>query len=201
MYLLTKVLSLSFSADFGENSILFHNSEYGFRVVMDVLALKPQMHAPITVGLVTPLLLCPELLCQRSIRSRLTKSLYIIVVAASGHTKEPAHNRDLVLCPVTADNLILKLRPHILSVSERKSRNNSFSILSRLFSYLYSCNVLAGLRPRCFGREGSFSQLCIAHLLIPYSRLNACWLSPPRIRCTTCSLSSIGYFSFLFYLT
>ena len=67
-------------------------------------------------------------------------------------------------------------------------------ILSRLFSYLYSCNVLAGLRPRCFGRAVSFSLLCIAHLLIPYSRLNARWLSPPRIRCTTCSLSSIGYF-------
>ena len=40
---------------------------------------------------------------------------------------------------------------HFLSVIERKSRNNSFSIFIRLFSYLFSCSVSAGLRPRRFG--------------------------------------------------
>ena len=40
---------------------------------------------------------------------------------------------------------------HILSVYCRKSRSNSTSIFNRLFSYLNSCSVLAGLRLCCFG--------------------------------------------------
>lgn len=49
------------------------------------------------------------------------------------------------------DNSVLYPWPHFLSMDCRKSRNSSFSIFSRLFSYLYSANVFAGLRPRCLG--------------------------------------------------
>ena len=124
------------------------------------------MHPAITVGLTTPLLMRPELFCQHSIFFRRSLSLHIAVVTASGHAKELAHDRDRILFLVTVDNLVLKFRSHILSVSERKSRSNSTSIFSRLFSYLYSCNVLAGLRPLLFGTPCSsffrsrFSRSC-----------------------------------------
>ena len=95
---------------------------------------------------------------------------------------------------MTVDNCIFDFRPHFLSTDCRKSRNNSTSIFNRLFSYLYSCSVFAGLRPRCFGMEGSFSQLWIAYLLIPYSRLIAHWLSPAWILITTSSRIPVGYF-------
>ena len=52
---------------------------------------------------------------------------------------------------MTINDGILCLWPHFLSVDCRKSRNNSFSIFNRLFSYLYSANVFAGFRPRAFG--------------------------------------------------
>ena len=62
---------------------------------------------------------------------------------------------------------------HFLSVSERKSRNNSFSIFKRLFSYLNSCNVFAAFLPRCLGicslRLFNPHQSCIAARLILYS--------------------------------
>ena len=46
--------------------------------------------------------------------------------------------------------MVFDFWPHFLSIDCRKSRNSSFSILSLLFSYLYSANVLAGFLPRCF---------------------------------------------------
>ena len=95
---------------------------------------------------------------------------------------------------MTVNNCVLDFWPHFLSTDCRKSRNNSTSIFNRLFSYLYSCSVFAGLRPRCFGMVGSFSQLWIAYLLIPYSRLSAHWLSPAWILMTTSSRIPIGYF-------
>ena len=57
---------------------------------------------------------------------------------------------------VAIDNGIFYLWSHILSMDCRKSRNNSFSICNRLFSYLYSDNVFAGLRPRCLGIDNNF---------------------------------------------
>ena len=118
---------------------------------MDPLALQPQMHSPIAVGFVTSILMLFHLLSQSSVLFCRPHSAYIGIVAASRYTKKLTHNRDGIFRPVTINNLILEFVPHILSVSERKSRNNSFSIFSLLFSYLYSCSVLAGLRPLNFG--------------------------------------------------
>ena len=95
---------------------------------------------------------------------------------------------------MTVDNRVFCSRPHFLSVDCRKSRNSSFSIFNRLFSYLYSAIVLAGFLPRCFGTAGSFSQLWIAYLLIPYALLSLFWLSPAWIRATTASRIPLGYF-------
>src|SRR5699024_2097098 len=88
---------------------------------------------------------------HKGILLRLPFPFDIVIIAAPGKPKDLTHNSYRIFCLVTVDNLISILRPHILSVSERKSRSSSFSILSRLFSYLYSCNVFAGFRPRVFG--------------------------------------------------
>lgn len=65
MDLLTKVLPLSFSANLGQNSILFHNSQYCFGVVIAPLALEPYVHSAVAVSLMTLGLLFFDHICQR----------------------------------------------------------------------------------------------------------------------------------------
>ena len=151
MYLLPQVFPLPFSSDFRQNTVLFHHSEYCFRIVMDTLILQPQVHPTVAIGLAASILLLTKHVCQRGILFGLSLSLYIVVVAASRYFKDLTHGSYRVFLSVSIDNFVLILWPHILPVSKRKSRNSSFSIFSRLFSYLYSCKVLAGFRPRCFG--------------------------------------------------
>ena len=74
-----------------------------------------------------------------------------ILFTAVLHPKEFAHNRYWIFFPVTVDDGVFCLWPHFLSVDCRKSCSNFTSILSRLFSYLYSCSVFAGFLPRNFG--------------------------------------------------
>ena len=100
------------------------------------------------------------------------------------------------------DNCIFYFRPHFLSTDCRKSRNKSFSIFKHLFSYLYSASVFADFLPRFFGMAGilgSFNQLWIAYLLIPYSLLSARWVSPSCSRATTASRISLGYLFIPFF--
>ena len=52
---------------------------------------------------------------------------------------------------ITVNDMMFCSWTYSLSVDRRKSRSNSFSIRNRLFSYLYSDNIFAGLRPRDFG--------------------------------------------------
>ena len=67
------------------------------------------------------------------------------------HSEKLTHHGYGIFLPVPVDNSVFCPWPHFLSVDCRKSRSNSFSIRNRLFSYLYSDSVFAGLRPRCFG--------------------------------------------------
>ena len=122
-----------------------------------------------------------------------------IIISASGYLKEATHDGYRIFISVPVDYRIFCPWSHFLSVECRKSRNSSFSIFSRLFSYLYSASVFAGLRPRVFGRTDSFSQQWIAHRLIPYSWLKARWLSPALIRDTTSSRIPVGYFFIPFF--
>ena len=70
--------------------------------------------------------------------------------------KDVFRNFGCIFRPMTMDNSVLCPWHHFLSMDCRKSRNSSFSIFSRLFSYLYSANVFAGLRPRCLGIPSAF---------------------------------------------
>lgn len=137
--------------------------------------------------------------CQLSILLRPPQTTHEIIVSAPWYLKESAHYGYCILISVSENYLILDSGPHILSTHCRKSRSNSFSIFRRLFSYLYSANVLAGLRPRCFGITAPFDQHWIAHRLIPYSLLSAFWLSPARILDMTAALIPWGYFFIPFF--
>lgn len=117
---------------------------------MDPLLLQPQPHSSVAVGLPAPLLLPPKDLCQFCVWLRPADSLAIIIITASGYSKKPAHDQHRIFLPVPIYDRILYRCLHLPPVNRRKSRNNSFSIFSRLFSYLYSASVFAGLRPRCF---------------------------------------------------
>ena len=94
--------------------------------------------------------------------------------------RKSAHNGYRIGFSMTIDDCILYRWPHILSTDCKKFRSKSFFIFNRLFSYLYFCKVLAGLRPRCFGIGSSFDQLWSVYLQIPYSRLSPRWLFPLR---------------------
>ena len=156
------------------------------------------MHSAIAVGVVAMLLALPDLLGKRQISCWHIHSLDIVIVATSRYFKEPAHLTNWIIIFVTVDHHIFYACPHFLSVSERKSRNNSTSICNRLFSYLYSCNVFAGFLPRRFGAISLCAvnphQLCIAHLLIPYSLLNEFTDCPFLYFLRIFSLIPSGYF-------
>ena len=56
------------------------------------------------------------------------------IAAASGHSKEFAHDCHWILCPVTIDDMILYLCAHFLFVKRRKSCSSLFSMRSRWIS-------------------------------------------------------------------
>ena len=118
---------------------------------MDSHRCQYKLHSAISISVHTFLLLLAYFFCQVCISFRPAQSANKIIVSTSRYSKKFAHDRYWIFCAVTIDDSVFCLCPHFLSVDCRKSRNNAFSIFKRLFSYLYSCNVLAGLRPRCFG--------------------------------------------------
>ena len=197
--LLPHLLPFSSSPDLCKQPVFLHDTQDGLGIIVDASFLQHQPHPPIAIRAETVLSLFCDDFCKNSVFLRSVQTMDEIIVSTSGYLKEATHNGYRIFVSVTVDYGIFCSWPHFLPVECRKSRNNSFSILSRLFSYLYSASVFAGLRPRVFGRTGSFSQHCIAHRLIPYSRLSAFWLSPARIRDTTSSRIPSGYFFIPFF--
>ena len=108
------------------------------------------MYSAISVGAVAMLLTLSYLLGKRQIPCRNIHSLDIVIIATSWYLKEPAHLADWIFILVTIDHHIFYACPHFLSVSERKSRNNSFSILN-LNTSSSKLLTLDG-RPFFFGR-------------------------------------------------
>ena len=110
----------------------------------------------------------------------LSDSLHIIIVTASGYTKELAHNRYWIHVPVLVDNCVFGFRPHFLSVNCRKSRSSLFSISSLAISLSYSSAVVNG---RVRGRPLRFAgnPLVTAAFLLLYlvTQLSICFHSRP----------------------
>ena len=166
---------------------------------MDSLSFQPNVYSPVAIGALAFCLALTDLLGQRQILCRNLHSLCIPIVAAARDAEKAAHFTDAVLLTMTVDYLVFDAGLHSFPVSERKSRSNSTSIFNRLFSYLYSCKVFAGFLPRCFGIPASLFQLCIAHRLIPYFKLNALWLLPSFNSVRTFSRIPAGYFFIPFF--
>ena len=144
------------------------------------------MHSTVAVGSMAMLLTLSDLICKRQIPCRNIHSLDIVIIATSWYLKEPAHLADWIFVFVTIDHHIFYACPHFLSVSERKSRNNSFSIFNRLFSYLYSCSVLAGFLTRSLGRweaisffRSLFNSSCTGRLPVKHSFSSICFCVIP----------------------
>ena len=145
------VFPIFLSSNHRQKAIFLHHAQYGLRIAMDTIPLQPDVYTTVAVGFAALLLAFPDFLRQRKIPCRNVHSFHIIVISTARNIEKSAHLADGILLFVTVDHHIFDFRLHILSVSERKSRNNSFSIFRRLFSYLYSAKVFAGLRPLAFG--------------------------------------------------
>ena len=108
-------------------------------------------------------LIFDDLSCQRLIPILLIHSFYIAVITASGHFKKQAHGCNRIVLFIPENHPILQFRFHLLPVSWRKSRNNSFSIFNRLISNLYSFSLAGWLSrdlPRRFGTSPAASLAC-----------------------------------------
>ena len=143
--------TIPFSSDYRQQIIFLHNSQNGFRVFMYAVTFEPNMHSAISVCFTTRILTFSYFFGKRQILCRKLHSFDIVIVAASRYIEEPTHLSDSIFVFMVIDHHIFYVCSRFLSVSERKSRSNSFSIFKRLFSYLYSGNVFAGLRPRNLG--------------------------------------------------
>ena len=135
----------------GKQTVFIHNSEHSFGIAVYFVPFEPNVYSAVAIGLFALSLALPDLLGQRQIFWRYIHSFHIAVIPAAGDAEDAAHFDDAVLFPMPVNDIVFYVGFHFLSVSERKSRSSSTSIFNRLFSYLYSCSVFAGLRPRCLG--------------------------------------------------
>ena len=118
----------SSSSDYREQTVFLHYSKDCFRIFVYALTFKPDMNSTIAIGLSARLLTCLYLLGKREILRWYIHSFDIVIVTASRYVEEPAHFTYSVFIFVTIDHMIFYAWSHFLSVSERKSRINSFSI-------------------------------------------------------------------------
>ena len=106
VYLLPHLLPFPASADFRQQVILLHNSQYSFGIAENILGFQPQPHPPITVGVrIAFPLLCDEL-SKSCILLRLAKAMGKGIVSASGYSEEFAHDCYGIFCFVTIDDMI-----------------------------------------------------------------------------------------------
>lgn len=156
--LLPHLLPFSASADLRKQTIFLHNTQDSLGITVDASLLQHQPHSAVAIRTKAAFSLFGDDFCKGCIFLRPAQTMDEIIVSTSGYLKEATHNGYRIFVSVPVDHGIFCPWPHFLPVERRKSRNSSFSIFSRLFSYLYSDSVFTGLRPRVFGGTGSFSQ-------------------------------------------
>ena len=156
--LLSHLLPFPAAADFRKLTVFLHDAKDGFGIAVNASLFQHHPHPAVAIRAKAALPLFRNGFCKGCIFLRSIQSMNEIIVSTSGYLKETTHDGYRIFISVPVDHGIFRPRSHFLSVERRKSRNSSFSIFSRLFSYLYSASVFAGLRPRVFGRTDSFSQ-------------------------------------------
>ena len=156
---------------------------------MDSAPFQPDMYSAVSVGVPALGLTLADLLSQRQIPRRYLHSLYIPIVAAAWDAEEAAHFANAVLSPVTVDYLVFDVGLHPFPVSERKSRSNSFSILSRCISYACSATMSradSSFLGRPFGRGIIPAAILLSFL---FSRIKSWWTGRLPFRSRRSSIS------------
>lgn len=156
--LVVSVQSPEAAADFRKQTVFLHDTQDGLGITVDTSLLQHQPHPAVAICTKAALPLFRNHFCKGCVFLRPAQTMDKIIVSTSGYLKEAAHNGYRIFVSVPVDHGIFSPWLHFHPVECRKSRNSSFSILSRLFSYLYSASVFADLLPRVFGRTGSFRQ-------------------------------------------
>ena len=157
------------------------------------------MHSAVTISLAALILTFPYFLCQGKIPCRYIHSWNISIISASWYSKEPAHLTYGISSFMSVDYHIFYACPHFLSVSERKSRINSFSISNRLMcrSFVASsyCNWESLLNCCTDGGNPapSFPGLPFGLMIIPSASF--CWVLLYLVLKSRISLYVNPYFS------
>ena len=143
--------------DLRKQTVFLHDTQDSLGIAVNASLLQLQPHPAVAIRTKAALSLFHDDFCKGRVFLRPVQTMDEIIVSASGYLKKATHNGYRIFISVPVDYGIFCPWPHFLPVERRKSRNSSFSNFSRLFSYLYSASIFAGLRPRAFGRTGSFS--------------------------------------------
>ena len=144
---LPHLLPFSAPPNLRKQTVFLYNSQDGFEITVETSLLQYPPHPAVAIYTKAVLSLFRDDFCKGFVFLRLAQTMDEIIVSAAGYLKEATHNGYRIFISVSVDHCIFFPWPHFLSVEHRKSRSNSFSIFSCLFSYLYSASVFAGLRP------------------------------------------------------
>ena len=115
MYLLTKVHPLPATADFRQQAIFFHNSQYCFRISFNIFILPPFPDPSVFVSLVC--LFSDILLSSFYIVLRPLQTLRKVIVTTARYTEKLTHNSYRIFTSVTVDYRILYFWPRFLWIA------------------------------------------------------------------------------------
>ena len=88
MQLLAHLLPLPATTNFSLQAVFLHDTEDGFRIVVDShISSQPLPHPPVAVGMKAFVLLLPDCLGKGNILFRTAHPIYKAVIAASGYRK------------------------------------------------------------------------------------------------------------------
>ena len=135
VYLLAHLLPLPAAADLGQQTVFLHNPQDGLGIAVDAALLQHQPHPAVAIGTKAAFLLLRDDFCKSRVFLRPAQSMDKIIISASGYLKEAAHDGYWIFVSMPMDHCVFCSWPHFLSMERRKSRNSSFSIFSRLFSF------------------------------------------------------------------
>ena len=158
MCLLPQIAPFSAPPNLCKQSVFLHDTQDGLGITVGASLFQHQPHPAVAICTKAVLSLFCNDFCKGCIFLRPAQAMDEIIVSAAGYLKETTHNGYRIFVLVPADHCVFYPWPHFLPVERRKSHSSSFSIFNCLFSYLYSANVFADLRPRVFGRAASFCQ-------------------------------------------
>lgn len=92
MYLLPHIDPFSVPSDLRKQTVFLHDTQDGLGIAVDAALLQHQPHPAVAIGTKAALPLFCNNFCQGRVFLRPTQTMDKIIVSASGHLKEAAHN-------------------------------------------------------------------------------------------------------------